>query len=186
MENKVEKNFLTAEEMGQFFMIPLNTIYRLTRSGKLKGIKIGKQWRYLKTDIEELISNGVSPRRLPDKRAECFVDRRTYPRMNCNILCSYSINIPSIKTFQSNSGSIRNISGGGVLIHDKPEKILQIEINDPMQLQFELTAEDGIKKIYTKGRIVRVAENRVGIFGVGVKFRNMGKDYQDEITNYID
>lgn len=185
MENKIEKNFFTAEEISRFFVIPLNTIYRLTRTGKLKGIKLGRVWRYLKTDIEELISTGICPRRLPAKRAECFVDRCIHPRMNCNISCGYSINIPSIKTFQSNSGSIRNISGGGVLIYDKPEKILQIEINDPMQLQFDVPAEDGIKTINTKGRVVRLAENGVGIFGVGVKFRNIGKNYQDEITNYI-
>lgn len=185
MEHKIEKTFFTAEEISQILIIPLNTIYRLTKTGKIKGMKIGKQWRYLKTDVEDLIHKGISPRILPARINPDIIERRNYPRLNCNISCRYAVNILPVKTIGYNSGIIKNISGGGLLLCDRKENILQLAIDDPVHLEFDLPNENRIKKIFTKGRVVRIVENTAVVYVAGIKFRNMDKDYQDEITNYV-
>jgi excisionase family DNA binding protein len=46
--------------------IPLATVYHLSKQKKIRGVKIGKHWRYLASDIfrffetREEIQNGVS------------------------------------------------------------------------------------------------------------------------------
>lgn len=181
MNDKLEKNFLTASEISQYFIIPLNTIYRLSKNGKIKGIRIGKQWRYSREDIERLISGGISPRTLPARRNLDFTERRQYPRINCNLNCRYKVYIPSLKEFQFITGNIRNISGGGVLLYDNPKNLINISIDDPIAFEFELTSGHDLQKINTIGRVVRTSEN-----GVGIKFRNIDKNYQNEIINYVD
>ena len=44
----------TAEETAQFLRLNLRTIYRLVKTGKLPGRKIGRQWRFKSEEIEEL------------------------------------------------------------------------------------------------------------------------------------
>lgn len=178
------KIFLTAEEIGKFFMIPLNTVYRLSKCGKIKGIKIGKKWRYLKEDIEELLSRGISPRILPARKNSEFKERRMYPRMNCNILCEYTLYIPSIKELHSITGIIKNISGGGIFLCDNSVNLAKISIGDPLELEFEVGEEDYIS-INTKGRVVWGVENENRVYGIGVKFRNIDKEFQEKIINFV-
>jgi len=47
---------LTSEEVSSMLRLPLSTLYRLTKNGKIKGLKIGKQWRYKKEDIISLVN----------------------------------------------------------------------------------------------------------------------------------
>lgn len=178
----MDKKFLNAEEISNYFDIPLNTIYRLSRAGKIKGIKIGKQWRYAKVDIEEILATGVSPRKLPARDISEFREKREYPRINCGIKCSYRIDIPAIKEFRSDTGCIRNISAGGIFLTDKTENLSNISIADPIELDFGLGKLQGIK---TDGRAVRKEENGVVIYGVGIKFRNIDKAQQNEIIRYV-
>lgn len=42
---------LTAKEVSDYLRIPLSTVYGLSKKGQLKGVKIGKHWRYLESVI---------------------------------------------------------------------------------------------------------------------------------------
>jgi excisionase family DNA binding protein len=45
------KKVMTVKEVSDFLRIPLSTIYDLVKSGKLRGAKFGRQWRFLEEDI---------------------------------------------------------------------------------------------------------------------------------------
>ncbi|HXR07942.1 MAG TPA: AMP-binding protein, partial [Candidatus Acidoferrum sp.] len=41
-----------AEEVAQLLGIQLDTLYRYARKGRIRGMKVGKSWRFLHTDIQ--------------------------------------------------------------------------------------------------------------------------------------
>ena len=45
---------MTAQEVSVHLRIPLSTLYGLSKRGKIPGIKLGKHWRYLESDIVNL------------------------------------------------------------------------------------------------------------------------------------
>ncbi len=51
-----EKEFLNSKEVSRYFDIPLRTIQKLSQQGRIRAVKLGKQWRYKKADIEEYYS----------------------------------------------------------------------------------------------------------------------------------
>ena len=44
--------FLTTEEVLAYLRITPRTIYRLIRSGELPALRIGRQWRFRRTDLD--------------------------------------------------------------------------------------------------------------------------------------
>ena len=46
---------LTFKEAEDFLRVSRATIYRLLWSGRLTGHKVGKGWRFYKTDLRELV-----------------------------------------------------------------------------------------------------------------------------------
>ncbi|MGA2543284.1 MAG: AMP-binding protein [Verrucomicrobiota bacterium] len=44
-----------AEEVAGALGIKLDTLYRYARKGRLRGMKVGKAWRFLQTDIQEFL-----------------------------------------------------------------------------------------------------------------------------------
>jgi excisionase family DNA binding protein len=44
--------FLTTEEVLSYLKITPRTIYRLIRSGELPAIRIGRQWRFRRGDLD--------------------------------------------------------------------------------------------------------------------------------------
>ena len=44
--------FLTTEEVLSYLRITPRTIYRLIRSGELPALRIGRQWRFCRTDLD--------------------------------------------------------------------------------------------------------------------------------------
>ena len=54
---------LTIDELASFLKLKRQTIYRLAQQGKLPGAKIGKEWRFRKSIIEEWLEQNLgSPR----------------------------------------------------------------------------------------------------------------------------
>jgi excisionase family DNA binding protein len=47
--------FLTTEEVLSYLKTTPRTIYRLIRDGELPAVRIGRQWRFKKTDLEEWV-----------------------------------------------------------------------------------------------------------------------------------
>lgn len=45
-------DLLTCEEAAAFLRVHPRTVYRLLREGKLPGVKVGRQWRIRRTDLE--------------------------------------------------------------------------------------------------------------------------------------
>lgn len=51
-----EKELLTVQEVAEFLRIAPNTVYRWCRDGKLAGIKIGKEWRIARGDLDHFLA----------------------------------------------------------------------------------------------------------------------------------
>ena len=54
-----QKKIMTVNEVSQFLRIPVSSIYELTRKGVIRGIKIGRHWRYLESDILSFLTGGA-------------------------------------------------------------------------------------------------------------------------------
>ncbi|MCL4509151.1 MAG: helix-turn-helix domain-containing protein [Chloroflexi bacterium] len=46
---------LTLKEAEQYLRVSRATIYRLVYSGQLVGHKVGRRWRFYKTDVRKLL-----------------------------------------------------------------------------------------------------------------------------------
>lgn len=46
------------EEVGKYLNIPKSTVYKLAQEGKIPGQKVGKQWRFLRSAVDEWLSEG--------------------------------------------------------------------------------------------------------------------------------
>jgi excisionase family DNA binding protein len=48
----MEEGFLTTEEVLDYLQVNLRTIYRLIKAGKIPAVRVGRQWRFRKRDID--------------------------------------------------------------------------------------------------------------------------------------
>ncbi len=57
MENKItlekEERLLTIDEVAEFLHVNPMTVYAWVKEGKIPAFKIGKVWRFRKTEIDE-------------------------------------------------------------------------------------------------------------------------------------
>jgi excisionase family DNA binding protein len=54
--------FLTTEEVLEYLQVNLLTVYRLIKAGKIPAVRVGRQWRFRKPDIDAwLDSQGTGP-----------------------------------------------------------------------------------------------------------------------------
>ena len=54
--------FLTTEEVLDYLQVNLRTVYRLIKAGKIPAVRVGRQWRFRKRDIDAwLDSQGTGP-----------------------------------------------------------------------------------------------------------------------------
>lgn len=47
-----DESFLTTEELLEYLHVNLRTVYRLIKAGKLPAVRVGRQWRFRKSDID--------------------------------------------------------------------------------------------------------------------------------------
>lgn len=52
-----EKPYLTVDDVAKRFSVNVTTIYRLVQRGKLPAFKVGSQWRFSKTRLEEWVED---------------------------------------------------------------------------------------------------------------------------------
>jgi len=52
------EDYLTTKQVQEFLKVDRITIYRMLDDGRLKGVKIGQQWRFSAGDVEKLLSGG--------------------------------------------------------------------------------------------------------------------------------
>ena len=48
----VDEGFLTTEEVLDYLQVNLRTVYRLIKAGKIPAVRVGRQWRFRKHDID--------------------------------------------------------------------------------------------------------------------------------------
>ncbi len=48
----MEDTFLTTEEVLAYLQVNLRTVYRLIKAGKIPAVRVGRQWRFRKRDID--------------------------------------------------------------------------------------------------------------------------------------
>ena len=48
----MEDVFLTTEEVLEYLQVNLRTVYRLIKAGKIPAVRVGRQWRFRKADID--------------------------------------------------------------------------------------------------------------------------------------
>ena len=69
--------FLTTEEVLEYLQVNLRTVYRLIKAGKIPAVRVGRQWRFRKRDIDAWLdaqrprdraSAGVAAAAAPNER----------------------------------------------------------------------------------------------------------------------
>lgn len=66
--------FLTTEEVLEYLQVNLRTVYRLIKAGKIPAVRVGRQWRFRKRDIDAWL-DAQRPR--SERGAAAPADRRT-------------------------------------------------------------------------------------------------------------
>mgnify|MGYP000856156025 CR=1 FL=1 len=52
MASMIDETFLTTEEVLEYLQVNLRTVYRLIKAGKIPAVRVGRQWRFRKSDID--------------------------------------------------------------------------------------------------------------------------------------
>ncbi len=75
----IDDAFLTTEEVLEYLQVNLRTVYRLINAGKIPAVRVGRQWRFRKRDIDAWLesqrprSGRIAPPAAPTGRARILV-----------------------------------------------------------------------------------------------------------------
>src|SRR5947199_2281515 len=53
----IDETFLTTEEVLEYLQVNLRTVYRLIKAGKIPAVRVGRQWRFRKRDIDAWLAS---------------------------------------------------------------------------------------------------------------------------------
>ena len=53
----IDETFLTTEEVLEYLQVNLRTVYRLIKSGRIPAVRVGRQWRFRKGDLDSWLDN---------------------------------------------------------------------------------------------------------------------------------
>lgn len=62
-----DDHFLTTEEVLDYLQVNLRTVYRLIKAGKIPAVRVGRQWRFRKRDIDAWLDSSRQTGRAGDK-----------------------------------------------------------------------------------------------------------------------
>ncbi len=65
-----EPEILTPQEAADFLRVPLLTVQRQAKAGRLPGRRVGKEWRFSRSTLQEWIASG------PDRHDLELYDRK--------------------------------------------------------------------------------------------------------------
>ena len=78
-KDMIDESFLTTEEVLEYLQVNLRTVYRLIKAGKIPAVRVGRQWRFRKRDIDAWLESQrprtVRPQPSP-QRAPAAADAR--------------------------------------------------------------------------------------------------------------
>lgn len=69
MADKQADDVMTIDELAAYLKLSKSSLYQFARAGKVPGVKIGEQWRFQKSAIDEWMRSGAAPKRAGKKRA---------------------------------------------------------------------------------------------------------------------
>jgi excisionase family DNA binding protein len=64
-----DEQFLTTEEVMDYLQVNLRTVYRLIKAGRIPAVRIGRQWRFQKKDIDAWLDGNRSNNATPSRAA---------------------------------------------------------------------------------------------------------------------
>ncbi|MDZ4160111.1 MAG: PocR ligand-binding domain-containing protein [Anaerolineaceae bacterium] len=53
-------DFLTSRQVQDILKVDRITVYRMLQDGRIKGIKLGQQWRFARREVERLVGGGAA------------------------------------------------------------------------------------------------------------------------------
>ena len=56
-----DEAFLTTEEVLEYLQVNLRTVYRLIKAGKIPAVRVGRQWRFRRADIDAWLTTQQTP-----------------------------------------------------------------------------------------------------------------------------
>ena len=65
----IDETFLTTEEVLEYLQVNLRTVYRLIKAGKIPAVRVGRQWRFRKRDIDAWLDSQRGTARNDDTTA---------------------------------------------------------------------------------------------------------------------
>jgi len=188
-----EKNsnlkLMTAKEVSEFLRIPASTVYHLAQVGKIKGVKLGKHWRFIEDDIVSYLRLKSV---LSSTRFISITENRRVPRLNTRIPGIFAVIFNDEQGIER-AGVVGNLSEDGLFFvlnasdaisHESEEhgREIKYEVGDPVRIKFEINGLHPCK-VDVEGRIVHVQPNSKT--GIGIKFRNINPAEQGVIRHYV-
>ena len=61
MADKQADDVMTIDELAAYLKLSKSSLYHFARAGKVPGVKIGQQWRFQKSAIDEWMRTGTMP-----------------------------------------------------------------------------------------------------------------------------
>jgi excisionase family DNA binding protein len=81
----IDETFLTTEEVLEYLQVNLRTVYRLIKAGKIPAVRVGRQWRFRKRDIDAWLDSqrprGGGTRPAPSAQARSAPAGNSRPRV---------------------------------------------------------------------------------------------------------
>ena len=79
----IDESFLTTDEVLEYLQVNLRTVYRLIKAGKIPAVRVGRQWRFRKSDLDAWLEGqrARGPRAPAQAAARGAAPRTTRPRV---------------------------------------------------------------------------------------------------------
>ena len=175
-----QNNVMTILDVSVYLKIPVSTVYEWAKKGIIRGVKIGKHWRFLENNIHSyLYSQLINP-----KVQKSQVERRQAARLNTELPAEITVLLMS-KNGTAHQGTIQNISESGALFAENrtEARLKQLAVGDPIQVQLILP-NGAQQKITVEGRVVHRRTPKGESYGI--KFRHLTDKNRLTIRKYID
>ena len=174
---------LNVHDVSRMLKIPVSTIYELARNRKLRGAKVGRQWRFLESDIIELlhsdgnISGTFSP----------AGENRQHPRLKTHLPASIKGLLPETNGSVIN-GTVRDLSESSVFVATESiqaeSAVRPLAGDDPVEISFEIQNGNGHPIAVTvQGRVTRRVKGAVT--GFAVLFKNPSSKFRKAVQAYV-
>jgi len=170
---------LNVAEVSAILRIPASTLYDLARQGKIRSVKVGRHWRFFAKDIQALL-RGTQNSAKSIRNSK----KRKVRRIRAEISAQLSGILSQTQTIH-HQGVIQDISESGIyfsIVTGNSKEQNELRSGDPVKIEFELD-EPTRQSIVLKGCIIR--EGHGLNKGYGIKFRQLSKEDQEIIRDYV-